>query len=72
MLGKSCISLLWHYMGLPYNYFAFIIRYEFLIDFLCWGRELIVLLSLYCNYMISVRRGFPFPLVLEIGCGMLM
>ena len=30
-------------------------------------RELICLLSLTCNYVVSVRRGFLFLLVLEMG-----
>ena len=28
--------------------------------------------SITCNYVVSVRRGFPFLLVLEIGCVILL
>ena len=35
-------------------------------------RELIRLLSLTCNYVVSVRRGFPFLLVLGKGCVILL
>ena len=31
-------------------------------------RELICLLSFTCNYVVSVRRGFLFLLVLGMGC----
>ena len=35
-------------------------------------RELIVLLSFTCNYVVSVRKGFLFLLVLVIGCVILL
>ena len=35
-------------------------------------RELIFLLSFTCNYVVSVRRGFLFLLVLGIGCVILL
>ena len=35
-------------------------------------RELICLLSFTCNYVVSVRRGFLFLWVLEMGCDILL
>ena len=35
-------------------------------------RELICLLSFTCNYVVSVRRGFLFLLVLGMGCIILL
>ena len=35
-------------------------------------RELICLLSLTCNHVVSVRRGFLFLLVLVMGCVILL
>ena len=35
-------------------------------------RELIFLLSFTCNYVVSVRRGFLFLLVLRTGCVILL
>ena len=35
-------------------------------------RELICLLSFTCKYVVSVRRGFLFLLVLGIGCVILL
>ena len=35
-------------------------------------RELICLLSFTCNYVVSVRRGFLFLLVLGMGCVILL
>ena len=35
-------------------------------------RELIVLLLFICDYLVSVRRSFLFPLVLGIGCVILL
>ena len=35
-------------------------------------RELICLISFTCNYVVSVRRGFLFLLVLGMGCVILL
>ena len=35
-------------------------------------RELICLLSFTCNYVVSVRRGFLFLMVLGMGCVILL
>ena len=42
--------------------------------YLGWGRlgELIYLLSFTCNYVVSVRIGFLFLLVLGMGCVILL
>ena len=44
------------------------------VDQLPWlgEREIIFLLSFTCNYVVSVRRGFLFLLVLEMGCVVLL
>ena len=53
------------------SYFVFYCKffiYKLLrIDYLGLGRE-ISLLSFTCNYVVSVRRGFFFLLVLGTGC----
>ena len=48
---------------------CFIFNCELFIDRLprLGKRELIFLISLTCNYVVSVRRGFLFLLVLGIG-----
>ena len=44
------------------------------VDQLPWleEREIIFLLSFTCNYVVSVRKGFLFLLVLEMGCVVLL
>ena len=58
------------------SFFVFFVSYLYVS---CSGsitsvgrRELICLLSFTCNYVVSVRRGFVFLLVLRIGCVILL
>ena len=53
------------------SYLYSIVSYLY-VNCMLGERELICLLSLICSYIVSVRRGFLFYMVLDMGCVILL